>query len=95
MRLSFLRALLNDAGIPADVFDANMSALEAGIGAFPRRVMVPAESQIAAEKLLINVDKFYNSIINVYFVASNTYHSEYIKLKNQRSVEKLVDYEEN
>tara|TARA_B100000780_G_C21067873_1_gene429517 strand:+ start:88 stop:447 length:360 start_codon:yes stop_codon:yes gene_type:complete len=45
--------------------------------------------------IVADVDKFYNSIINVYFVASNTYHSEYIKLKNQRSVEKLVDYEEN
>tara|TARA_B100001778_G_C18259427_1_gene481512 strand:+ start:22 stop:381 length:360 start_codon:yes stop_codon:yes gene_type:complete len=42
-----------------------------------------------------DVDKFYDSIIDVYFVASNSYHSDYMKLKKQRSVEKLVDYEEN
>ena len=40
VRLSFLLALLRDAGIKAHVFDANISALEAGIGAFPRRIMV-------------------------------------------------------
>ena len=38
---------------------------------------------------------FYEQIIDVYFVASNSYHAEYMKLKKQRSVEKLVDYEEN
>mgnify|MGYP001468551089 CR=1 FL=1 len=37
--------------------------------------------------------KFYNEITNVYFLASNSYHTEYMKLKNQRSIEKLVDYE--
>ena len=33
VRLSFLRALLRDSAIEAQVFDANISALEAGIGA--------------------------------------------------------------
>ena len=60
VRLSFLRSLLKDAKIPVDVFDVNMSALEAGIGAFPRRVMVPAERLLAAEILLKNADEFYN-----------------------------------
>ena len=40
-----------------------------------------------------DVEKFYNEITNVYFSASNSYHTEYMKLKNQRSIEKLVDYE--
>ena len=34
VRLSFLLALLRDAGINAHVFEANISALEIGIGAF-------------------------------------------------------------
>ena len=53
---------------------------------------MPSESPIIKFQ---NVDKFYDSIIDVYFVASNSYHSDYMKLKKQRSVEKLVDYEEN
>lgn len=40
-----------------------------------------------------DVEKFYNEITNVYFLASNSYHTEYMKLKSQRSIEKLVDYE--
>ncbi len=40
-----------------------------------------------------DIDSFYNLIIDAYFSASNSYHSEYMKLKNQRNVEKLVDYE--
>ena len=40
VRLSFLLALLRDAGINAHVFDANISALEIGIGAFPRRILL-------------------------------------------------------
>ena len=34
VRLSFLRALLADSGIRTEVFDGNISALEAGIGLF-------------------------------------------------------------
>ncbi len=60
VRLSFLRALLNGAEIPVDVFDRNMSALEAGVGAFPCRVMVPAECLLAAKTLLKNAGEFYN-----------------------------------
>ena len=36
VRLSFLRALLADAGIDSIVLDAHISAMEGGIGAFPR-----------------------------------------------------------
>jgi hypothetical protein len=38
--LSYVSSLLEDAGIAADIFDANMSVLEGSIGVFPRRVMV-------------------------------------------------------
>jgi hypothetical protein len=31
--------------------------------------------------------------MNKYATASNDYHSAYLKLKTNRSVEKLVDYE--
>ena len=40
VRLSFLQALLRDSGIEVQVFDSNISALEAGIGAFPRRLIL-------------------------------------------------------
>lgn len=40
-----------------------------------------------------DVEKFYNEILQVYFSASNSYHTEYIKLKKQRSVEKLIEHE--
>ena len=42
-----------------------------------------------------DVKTFCNQIVDVYFEASNDYHTEYMQLKKQRSVEKLVDYEEN
>ena len=60
VRLSFLLALLGDAGIEAVVFDANISALEAGIGAFPRRIMVPAEQLLTAKTLLEDADEFFD-----------------------------------
>lgn len=60
VRLSFLQALLAAAGIKTDVFDANMSALEAGIGAFPRRLAVPSELRLAAENVLRDADEFYD-----------------------------------
>ena len=46
VRLSFLQALLRNSGIEAQVFDSNISALEAGIGAFPRRLVVDKLSLI-------------------------------------------------
>ena len=60
VRLSFLIALLNDAGIQVSIFDANISALEAGIGAFPRRIMVPSEQLFNAKALLEAVHEFYD-----------------------------------
>ncbi|MCS6932790.1 MAG: DUF2007 domain-containing protein [Acetobacteraceae bacterium] len=52
VRLSFLLALLADAGIEAVVLDAHISAVEGGIGIFPRRVAVAEEDADAALRLL-------------------------------------------
>ena len=60
VRLSFLLSLLRDADIKAHVFDANISALEAGIGAFPRRIMVPVKRLLAAKTLLEDANEFYD-----------------------------------
>lgn len=60
VRLSFLQVLLADSGIKAEVFDANISALEAGIGAFPRRLVVAHEYRLAAETVLIDADELFD-----------------------------------
>ena len=60
VRLSFLLALLQGAGIKAHIFDTNISSLEAGIGAFPRRIMVPAKRLLAAKTLLEDANELYD-----------------------------------
>jgi hypothetical protein len=50
--LSFLQALLADGGVDSVVFDGHISALEARIGAFPCRLMVPADDAAAARAIL-------------------------------------------
>ena len=60
VRLSFVQALLRDAGIHVEVFDANISVLEAGIGAFPRRLMVDQALWLAAKTILIDAGEFYD-----------------------------------
>lgn len=52
VRLSFLRALLADAGIDSIVLDAHISAIEGGIGAFPRRLAVVTEDEARARSVL-------------------------------------------
>jgi hypothetical protein len=52
VRLSFLLALLRDAGIEAVLLDQHISALEGGIGAFPRRLVVLDEDAAAARRLM-------------------------------------------
>jgi hypothetical protein len=52
VRLSFLVALLRDAGCAPVVLDAAISALEGGIGAFPRRLAVPEEEAAQALRVL-------------------------------------------
>jgi hypothetical protein len=52
VRISFLAALLRDAGIACTVLDAHISAMEGGIGAFPRRLVVPSEDAARARQVL-------------------------------------------
>lgn len=52
VRLSFLSALLADAGIEAVVLDTHMSILEGSIGALPRRLMVREEDAVRATSIL-------------------------------------------
>ncbi len=52
VRLSFLTALLADAGVTAVVLDAHASAIEGSIGAIPRRLMVAADDEWLARKVL-------------------------------------------
>lgn len=52
VRLSFLQVLLADAGIDTLVLDAHISAIEGGIGAFPRRLAVATEDERRARAVL-------------------------------------------
>ncbi|MFN3625713.1 MAG: DUF2007 domain-containing protein [Hyphomicrobium sp.] len=54
--LSFLLALLEDAGIEAAVFDGNMSAVQGSLGAVAQRLAVPEERWEAARQLLVDAD---------------------------------------
>jgi hypothetical protein len=58
VRLSFLRALLADAGIDCLVLDAHISAIEGGIGAFPRRLAVATEDAAAARRVLTEAGEY-------------------------------------
>ena len=60
VRLSFVQALLSDAGVHFEVFDANISALEAGIGAFPRRLMVDRACWLTAKTILTDAGELYD-----------------------------------
>ena len=60
VRLSFLRALLADSGIASEVFDGNISVLEVGIGAFPRRLAVSTAQRLAAETVLRDAGEYYD-----------------------------------
>ncbi len=52
VRLSFLLALLADAGIEAIVLDAHVSAVEAGLPGFPRRLAVVEDAWSRARRVL-------------------------------------------
>ena len=60
VRLSFLQVLFRDSAIKVQVFDANISALEGGIGAFPRRLMVDEERLLAAKTILVDAGELYD-----------------------------------
>jgi len=52
VRLSFLTALLADAGIGSVLLDQHMSAVEGSIGAIPRRLVVAEADYSRARRVL-------------------------------------------
>ena len=52
VRLSFLTALLQDAGIDCLLLDHHVSAVEGSIGAIQRRLAVAAEDEMRARRVL-------------------------------------------
>jgi len=52
VRLSFLMALLRDAGIDSVLLDDHTSAIEGSIGAIPRRLMVAEADESRARRIL-------------------------------------------
>lgn len=52
VRLSFLTALLADAGIDAVVLDYHASVMDGSIGAVPRRLAVPSDQYDRAKRIL-------------------------------------------
>jgi hypothetical protein len=52
VRLSFLMALLRDAGLQPVLYDMNMSVLEGSAGAIQRRIMVPSQQADHARRVL-------------------------------------------
>jgi hypothetical protein len=52
VRLSFLMALLGDAGIRCVLLDGHVSAVEGSIGAIPRRLAVAADDEARARRVL-------------------------------------------
>lgn len=52
VQLSFISALLRDAGIECVLLDGHTSAIEGNIGAIPRRLAVLAEDERQARRVL-------------------------------------------
>ena len=60
IRLTLLQSLLSDAQIPYQIFDQHISALDAGIGVFPRRIMVGAAWLRPSRNLLADEGQLYD-----------------------------------
>lgn len=54
--ISFVEALLRDAGIGHFVADQNMSILDGSIGILPRRVLIDMDEETRARQLMIDAD---------------------------------------
>ena len=52
--ISFVEALMRDAGIACLVADQNMSIVDGSLGILPRRILVDAEQADAARKILVD-----------------------------------------
>jgi hypothetical protein len=55
--LSYLEAVLEDAGVATIVLDGHTSVLEGSAGAIPRRLMVDDEHFAIAQKLLEAIER--------------------------------------
>jgi len=51
--MSFVDALLNEAGIEHSIVDQNMSIVEGSLGILPRRMLVPREQHEDARGILV------------------------------------------
>jgi len=56
VRLSWAEATLAAAGVPTVVWDSGVAAVEAGVSAFPRRLMAPADQAERATRILADAD---------------------------------------
>jgi hypothetical protein len=52
--ISFVEALLNDAGIAHATLDQNMSVMEGSIGILPRRMLVARDQHAQARRILVD-----------------------------------------
>ncbi len=50
--------LLNEAGVPHEVFDVHISAVEGSIGVFPRRLMIVPEDEARARAALAELSEY-------------------------------------
>ncbi len=56
IKLSYVQHLLSEAGVDHFVADQHIAAIEGGIGAFPRRVLVRSEDIARARLALRDVE---------------------------------------
>jgi hypothetical protein len=56
VRLSYLTAVLEDAGIPSVIFDAFTANVEGSLGMLPRRLMVADDDHAEAVEILRSID---------------------------------------
>ncbi|MFQ5625938.1 MAG: DUF2007 domain-containing protein [Methyloligellaceae bacterium] len=54
--LSFVQAILSDAGVTHQVADGNMSIMEGSLGVLPRRVLVVEDEWAQARRILKEAD---------------------------------------
>lgn len=57
VRLSWLQAVLGEAGIEAVVLDSHTSVIEGSIGAIPRRLMVADADHFRARAVLLKAEE--------------------------------------